>query len=456
MNNKKDFFFKDNTLSIKNKHIIKYIENIYISSNNNISQQQNKNILNFLNKIYIEESNNKKENNSIKEKNLIEKINNTYKIYLNNLANLNIDDFYNSINQTEKTVFQIDKIDLYLFHKIYYDFIVEYLNNFMGIKISSLRKENKSVNKKIPIIFFKQKINPSIKKYFINWFLKSKLLNRYNVLIKNKYNYFDEKLEYNYSESFKYIVDYLKSPFDEDKIDYIYKNSIKSLKSIENREILFLNIKNKQIFKLLIQEIMLDYIKNNILLENFIFNINKKNMKKYLDKNYITYKLYELIEEEIYNNTNTIVEFKTMKQEYYDYIKPIIINNIIEFYKDYELLYKIEYNNIGYRNLNNNKELINLFKEQIKKYYNYIIDKRIKLNNIDEIDDLDFLVKKYKTIIKNIKANKKSTLFITEEEIYIYKFSEFYIKNEINKDLPIIQKNKSEKMKNEEFNIVLN
>jgi hypothetical protein len=383
-------------------------------------------------------------------KNLVDKISKTFDSYILKLNELNINEIINNIPNVLNIVFQIDKVDLYLFLPLYTDFLNLYLNQFNKRKIFELRNSKEKIYKDIPYLMYEQNLkNNNTDEKFLNWIgsntsKKDTIVKEYDKIFLKDYNDFANKLEYHHKNFFKYSTDYLKSPFDKDKIEYIYKKTITKLKKDKNKNIKFLSNKedSEKLIKSIIQENMLDFIGENVFYEGFLNNSEFYKNKNLLIKKYenqkVSYKLYEYTFIYIFNNSKNDTEYKIMVDEYYKTIRKSISSSMIEFYNELIIYYQMMYYQLN-QNLNDNLKIKNLIKIYSKKYLENLeeIQKNVlkkKLSSFNDYTDISEIIENYKEIIQNMK-NTDFIFNFNEEELFLLKLSEFYFfvnDNELN------------------------
>lgn len=366
---------------------------------------------------------------------------NTYTKYLIEKNNLNIIDILNDLPNTFTIIYQLNKKNTILFSEINQEFLSFYLTHFLN-KLTSVRIENKNKKllKNISNMSYNQDLNKNTaNNVFFEWLPESKIF-KYTKDIFDKDSEFGDSIEETHSNLLKYETDYLKSPFDKNKINKIYLDVINNISSKNNKNLLFLKNQKKSetLIKLLIQENMLDFISENIFFEGFnsnsVFYSNKREvMVSDYENKWITKRLYDNVNSFMYEQTKNASEFNIISNEYYHIIRKEISSSMINFYTETFLYYQI----MSYQNGLNKTKLFDLYKNNINSNINKInninIEKTLneKLNKLEKNKDvtkdinLDEILDIYKELYEHIK-NPLTLMQFNEEDSFLFKYSNYH------------------------------
>lgn len=409
--------------------------------------------------------------NDIKHKSnetvLIEKAIRKYSLYLEEKSKLQLKDIYKHIPNMFNIVYNLSLKNNYLFLPLNHQFINIFLSKFCYKKLNDLKKENKNEKffKTIPNLFYDQDITKNeTNNTFLSWLgtSKFKYSEIYNQIFNSSDN-FTNTLEEKYSYSIKFETDYLKSPFDNTKVEKIEEKVLKLIEKNKKFQLLFFKKKkkSKELLKLIIQENMLDFISKNQFVEGFIGNSdfynNQEKLRKELANTKITRTLYEEYSNQKYQTSQSLGNMNSrniIEHEYNNIIRNAVATSIINYYQELFLYYQISYYGL-YDDMNKDK-IKQFYIENINKNLRYIEDSNIKnkirkkLDTSNIVKDLNLIINLYKETIENLK-NIEKVFSLNNEDAFLLKFREFFKVIE-NKDLKLIYESISDnKLENKDL-----
>lgn len=355
---------------------------------------------------------------------------NSYTKYLMKKNDINIIELLNDLPNTFPIVYQLNTKNIILFSEINQEFLSFYLTHFLN-KLTSVRQENKNkkIFKTIHNMSYSQDLNKNTaNNVFLNWIPDSKCYKK----MKNIFNLdidFAVNIEQKESDLLKYETDYLKSPFDKNKIDKIYNQIITNINN-KNKNLLFCkNKKSESLIKLIIQENMLDFISENVFFEGFnrnsyFYSSNQEELISKYENKWITKRLYDTVNLYMYEHTKSASEFNIISNEYYHTIRKEISIAMIDYFKDTFLYYQI----MSYQNDLNKTQLFNLYKDNIIRNISKINNKseeKLLMLEIEKSKNLDGIIPIYNDFYNKIK-DPLLLIHFNEEDSFLFKYSGYH------------------------------